>query len=51
MYTGSLRPVSTEAMLAVDKISKILLKVPDEEWTFVTKQALEKAWEVYGKEV
>ena len=39
MKTGLLTPVSKKAMTGMDRISKILVNVPQEEWEFVLKQA------------
>jgi len=37
MKTGLLTPVSKKAMTGMDRISKILVNVPQEEWEFVLK--------------
>jgi len=42
MITGSLSPVTTEAMLAINKVVKALKKVPKNELAFVLRQAKEK---------
>lgn len=39
MKTGSPAPVSKKAIVAMDRISKILEKVPQNEWEFILKQA------------
>ncbi len=39
MKTGPLDPLSKQALSAMDRIYKILAKVPRKEWEFVLKQA------------
>ena len=39
MKTGLLTPVSKKAMTGMNRISKILVNVSQEEWEFVLKQA------------
>ena len=45
MKTGLLTTVSKKAMTGMDRISKILVNVPQEEWEFVLKQAKDVAME------
>ncbi len=42
MKTGPLNQVSNKALIAIDRISKVLLKTPNDEWEFVLLQAKEK---------
>ncbi len=39
MKTGLLTSASSKAMTGIDKVSKALMNVPQEEWLFVFKQA------------
>ena len=43
MKLGLLTPVTSEALMTIDKIAEILEKAPRDEWEFILLQAKEKA--------